>query len=86
MGPDLTFSKAHLEEEFRIVQCNQQKSMDIQFHYARALAWGAVGVRMLFTSLFFKHYIEATITLLGALTTLLPAYVWSFFQPSVYVK
>ncbi len=42
----------------------------MNFHFARALAWAAVGIRAAAT----RQYGAATITLLGAITTMLPAF------------
>ena len=63
-----------------------QRTLDIQFHYARSLAWAAVGFRMLKDSSAFQHYIAATIVLLGALTTLVPAFAHGWKNKRQYVK
>lgn len=54
--------------------------------YYRSLTWGAVGLRMLKDSSAFRHYVAAITVLLGALTTLLPAYLPKRMKSDAYVK
>ena len=61
-----------------------QKNLDIQFHVARSLAWGVVGLRMLKDSSIFSHYLESSIVLFGAISTLLPAYAYQMFDRNAY--
>ncbi len=63
-----------------------QRSLDIQFHYARSLAWVAVGLRMLKDSSAFQHYLASFVVLFGAFTTLIPAFAHSWESNKAFVK
>lgn len=63
-----------------------QRNLDIQFHRARALAWAAVGLRMLKDSSAYSHYLESALVLVGAITTMIPAWAHSWFEEKRYVE
>lgn len=62
-----------------------QRKLEIQFHYARSLAWMAVGLRMLKDSSAFQHYLASFIVFFGAFTTLIPAWAHSWDNTKGYV-
>lgn len=66
----------------------QQLQFEINFHYARALAWAAVGVRAVNIALGSRepwHWVAATITILGAITTVLPSFAHRL-PPAMYLR
>ena len=83
---DLRFSKPALENRFRLAHMATQRPLDIQFHFARAAAWLAVGSRMLLNSAAREDYLSAIITIFGALTTLAPSLAHRLIDAEIYVK
>lgn len=85
ISSDLVFSDPDLEEKYRKHHTEAQRSLDIQFHYARSLAWVAVGLRMLKDSSAFQHYMASFVVLFGAFTTLIPAFAHSWESNKAFV-